>query len=81
MASSSLPAEDLRHLLVTLLAGAAGGTKAAWDARLGELVRVDLARSPQSNWTLTKARGSVGYREEIDHAVAVVRTEHPYVRW
>lgn len=75
-----IPAADLRHLLVTILAGATDGDGARWDALVGAIERVDLTRSPHTNWTIV-ARGDAGDREAIDRAVALVRGEHPYVRW
>ena len=43
--------DSLRKILVTILAGATGKPDAYWQTRLGELVRVDLTRSPITNWS------------------------------
>jgi hypothetical protein len=71
-------ADALRSLLVTLLAGATEEPADEWDARLGELVRVDLTRSPASNWTVA-AKGADA--QAVEAVVALVRPEMLYVRW
>jgi hypothetical protein len=59
---------ELHQTLVTILAGATGVAEAKWDARLGEVIRLDLTRSPASNWTVAA---------EGIHAVALVRWRCP----
>lgn len=82
MTPRNLSAEEARNVLVTILAGEAGGTEAAWDSCIGEMVRVDLARSPRTNWTIRPTRACrLADRATITRAVDLVKAEHPFVRW
>lgn len=81
MATESISADDLRKLLVQILAGATDKPESHWDVRLGELVRVDLTRSPASNWTVAVGKRSDADGEALRQAVALVRAEHPYTQW
>jgi hypothetical protein len=73
--------DELRNLLVTILAGATGVPEGEWDRCLGELVRVDLTRSPTSNWTTRRIKKINCDRTVFRTAVALAQREHPYVRW
>lgn len=77
------PSPDaLRQLLVTMLAGAVGETKAHWDTRLSNVLPLDLSRNPGANWTVKAVRGaSVTERDALERAVELAKAEHPYVRW
>jgi hypothetical protein len=81
MTNKPLSAEELRGFLVTILAGATGSCPERWDRRLGELVRVDLTRSPTTNWQATGCKKCSRDGEVIRKAISVVQKEHPYVAW
>jgi hypothetical protein len=72
------PAE-IRALLAHLLAGAAGGTKSEWSARLGEIEILPIWLHPRCTWRVTPT-GTKKQREAIDAAVAIVAEAHPYAR-
>lgn len=74
-------ANELRAMLVRILAGATGVSEAEWDRCLGELVRVDLTQSPHTNWTTGRIRKAKCDRNVIRTAVTLAQREHPYVRW
>jgi hypothetical protein len=79
--ADTLTAEELRTMLVTILAGATGVSEGEWDRCLGQLVRVDLTRSPTSNWKTRRIKKINCDRTVIRTAVALAHREHPYVRW
>jgi hypothetical protein len=74
-------ADQLRQVLVSVLAGATGLPEARWDVCLGELVRNDLPGSRQANWRLPRRRTQGADGRIIRTAVALVQADHPYVAW
>lgn len=69
---------ELRHLLVTMLTGAAGGTEARWSEAIGVVRWLPLSMAPRSNWRVEPS-GTAAERLAIDAAVKLVREQHPYV--
>ena len=67
-----------RQLLVTMLAGAAGGTEARWSEAVGDVRWLPLSMAPRSNWRL-QPNGTPPERHAIEAAVKIVREQHPYV--
>jgi hypothetical protein len=68
--------DELRDLLAHVIAGAAGGTEAAWRKRIA-IERVPTWRHVRYNW-LAEATGTVEQRAVIAKAVEIVRSERPY---
>jgi hypothetical protein len=73
--------KELRQILATILAGVTGEAETVWAAKLGTLHPVPPTTDPRSNWKLTDSSGTVADKQAIEKAVALVRGEHPYVRW
>ena len=71
----------LRQEMVTILAGASGEPKAQWDACLSELVHMTLSLSPATNWRVALKRRTPADERAVDHAVRLLRAEHPYAAW
>ena len=69
---------DMAALLAEVVSGVAGGTKAAWLKRIGEVEQVPTWRHVTHNWHVSPT-GSADQREVIERAIQVVRAEHPYV--
>lgn len=70
--------DELRDLLALVLAGAAGGEETHWREIIGPVEKLPLATNVLSNWRVSPV-GTKAERETIDHAVEIVRGEHPYV--
>ena len=81
MPTSLLPADDMRAMLVEMLAGATGTPAERWDQILGEIVHVVMTRSPVTNWKVGSSRGTKAERAAIEQAVALAHEAHPYVAW
>ena len=79
MVSDTPTPTELHDLLVRLLTDVVGGTEARWR-KLVTVERVSLSLSPASSWKVVPA-GTPAQREAIEHAVAIVRAERPYVVW
>lgn len=77
----NIPAEEMRPLLLILLARSTGSAGDRWDRLLGELIHVDMARSPATNWAIGLSGGTEAEIAAIDRAVRVVQEAHPYVLW
>ena len=71
------PAE-LRDLLVTVIAGVAGGDEQRWRAAVGPVEKLPIAFHARSNWRV-KPSGDQAERGVIARAVEIVRAAHPYV--
>ncbi len=71
------PAE-LADLLVTVVAGAAGGDARRWREVIGTVTKLPIASNVRSNWRVTP-EGSAAERGVIRRAVEIVRAAHPYV--
>ncbi|WP_293873206.1 hypothetical protein [Sphingomonas sp. UBA978] len=69
---------ELGELLTTLLAGAAGGTKKDWAAKVGVVEKLPIAMNVKSNWQVTP-NGRAADKKAIGQAVDIVRAQHPYV--
>lgn len=80
MSAPPLTPDELRDLLATILAGAAGGDATAWLKLIGPVTRVHLAVSPATNWALSPT-GTPAKRKVVAQAIGIVRAEHPYVLW
>ena len=70
--------DELGDLLTTLLAGAAGGTKEAWAAKVGLVEKLPIAMNVASNWQVTPW-GKAADKKAIGQAVDIVRAQHPYI--
>jgi hypothetical protein len=70
--------EDVRELIATLLAGAAGGSADRWKRLIGDVERLPTWRFVRFNWRIEPS-GTPTERATIAKAVEVVRAEHPYV--
>lgn len=70
--------EELRDLLATVIAGAAGGDEGHWRELVGAVTKLPLATNVLSNWSIAPA-GKKAERAVIEQAAAIVRAEHPYV--
>ena len=68
----------MADLLAEVVSGVAGGSKAAWRKRIGPVERLPTWRHVTPNWRVAPT-GSVQQRSMIEHAVEIVRAEHPYV--
>jgi hypothetical protein len=71
-------AEDVRELIATLLAGAAGGSTARWKRLVGDVEQLPTWRFVRFNWRIEPS-GTPAERATIAKAVDVVRAEHPYI--
>jgi hypothetical protein len=71
------PAE-LRDLLVTVIAGAAGGDEQQWRDAVGPVEKLPIATNARSNWRV-KPTGDQAKRGVIARAFEIVRAAHPYV--
>lgn len=80
MPHTPISSTDLRALLVAIVAGATDEPEARWDALIGKIQRLSLAKHPRSNWAVTPA-GTDAERDIITRAAEIVRGEHPYVDW
>lgn len=76
MASAPTP-EELREMLVTMLAGAAGGSEDRWRQVVGSVAKRSLMQSIQTNWSI-EPRGSNDELEVVERAVEIVRSAYPY---
>ena len=72
-------ADEIRDLLATLLAGAAGGTEAEWTALVGPVTVHPIWLKAACNWRV-EPNGTTDQIEAIEKAVAVVAEAHPYAR-
>jgi hypothetical protein len=72
---------ELRRILVTVLATATGKAETYWDHRLSAIAPVALSLSPATNWRVTVGGTWPDEERAINQAVALVRGEHPYVSW
>lgn len=81
MPTSLLPADDMRTMLVEMLAGATETPAERWDQILGEMVHVIMTRSPTTNWTIGASLGTKAEREAIVQAIVLAHEAHPYVKW
>lgn len=70
--------DELRALIATLLAGAAGGTEAAWARAIGPVVKLPIHSNVQSNWSIEPS-GTDDELVAIGKAVELVRAQHRYV--
>ena len=69
---------ELSDVLATILAGAAGGSKATWVKRVGPVEKLPIATNARCNWRV-RPRAKPDELDVIDRAVEIVRAEHPYV--
>lgn len=69
---------EMADLLAEVVAGVAGGSKAAWRRRVGKVEQLPTWRHVTHNWRVVPT-GTAEQRDVIERAVAVVRAEHPYV--
>ncbi len=70
--------DQLRDILVEILAGAAGGTREEWAAIVGEVEELSFAVNVGSNWSISP-KGTASQVETVQAAEQLVRAEHPYV--
>jgi hypothetical protein len=70
--------DELLGLLATMIAGAAGGTKARWRKAIGPVEQLPTWRNIHCNWRVSP-RGSHEDCAVVEQVVAIVRAEHPYV--
>ena len=77
--ADALTPDELRDLLATLLAGAAGGAKATWREKVGPVATRPILEDIRSNWRVSP-KGDADDLTAIGKAVDVVRTANPYVR-
>ena len=71
------PAE-LADLLLTVIAGAAGGDERRWRKAIGPVTKLPIATNVRSNWRVSP-EGSTAEIGVIRRAVEIVRAAHPYV--
>ena len=76
--ASFMSADELRQLLVQVIAGVAGGTKAQWSKALGPVERLPTWLHVRHNWRVA-CRGTDEQRDIMERAIEVVRAEHPYI--
>lgn len=76
--ASVLTPDELRDLLATLLEGAAGGTRDEWLLAIGQIEKLPTHLNLQCNWRV-HPKGRKAELAAIEHAVEVVRAEHPFV--
>ena len=79
MPSDTLSPTELRNLLVTMLAGAAGGTEDDWYDRVGLVEVLPIWKHPRCNWRV-EFEGTADERHAFDRAVEILLEVHPYVR-
>ena len=70
--------EDLQTLLVTVLAGVAGGSPTEWGEKLGPVTKLPIHSNVRSNWAIEPPARGLDL-ETITKAAEVVRARHPYV--
>ncbi len=74
-----LTPEQLRDLMANLLEGAAGETCEHWRGAIGDVKQLEpLWANVRTNWAV-EPQGRKSDLRAIEHAVEVVRAEHPYV--
>jgi hypothetical protein len=71
------PAE-LQDILVTILAGAAGGDETTWRTAIGPVTKLAVHTNIHSNWSI-EPTGDAATLAAIAQAVDIVRAAHPYV--
>ena len=76
--AAAMSPNEIADLLATVIAGAAGGTKARWRKAIGPLEKLPTWRYVRFNWRVTP-RVKSEERKIIDQAVEIVRAEHPYI--
>ena len=69
---------ELANLLVTVVAGAAGGDESRWREVIGPVTKLPIATNVRSNWRVSP-EGSSAELGVIRRAVEIVRAAHPYV--
>lgn len=74
-----LTPNELRDLLATLLAGAAGGEEATWREKVGPVEKRPILENIASNWRVEPS-GTGADVTAVGKAVEVVRAVHSYVR-
>ena len=79
MADRFPTAAELRRLLVHLLEGATEKPASHWERLVGPIERRPLTANPRTNRAVTLKPGRQS--KPVEHAVRVVRGEHPYVDW
>jgi hypothetical protein len=77
--TDALTPDELRDLLATALAGAAGGESASWREKIGPVEKRSLLYDIRSNWRVSPL-GTASELEAMRKAVDIVRAAHPYVR-
>lgn len=70
--------DELVDLLATVIAGAAGGTKARWRRAIGPVEQLPTWCNIHCNWRVSPC-GTGEERAVVEQAVAIVRAEHPYI--
>lgn len=70
--------DELREIIVGLLADGAGGEAKRWRDVVGKVRSLALAANVRSNWSVDP-RGSEGELVVVQRAVKIVRAEHPHV--
>lgn len=70
--------EELRTILATVLAGAAGGSEEHWREVIGPVTQRSLMKSIQTNWTVAP-NATDEELETVERAVEIVRGAYPYV--
>jgi len=75
---SVMTPEAMREFLATLLQGAAGETRDHWERAIGPVEKLPIHLNLHCNWRI-RPKASKRDMRAIEHAVALVRTEHPYV--
>lgn len=73
-----LSPDQLRDLLVTVIAGVKSEPEAKWRKIVGDVEKLSLAWNVQSNWRVTPT-GTAAQRKVVEQCVDIVRAEHPYV--
>lgn len=76
--ASILTPDQMRDLLATLLEGAAGGAHDDWLRAIGPVEKLPTHLNLHSNWRV-HPKGKKAELAAIEHAVELVRAEHPYV--
>jgi hypothetical protein len=70
--------DELRDLIVHLLAGATGKAEKHWRKVVGEVEGLPLAFNIRCNWRVSP-KGSAADLEAVEAALEIVRKAHPYV--
>jgi hypothetical protein len=78
---SLLPADDMRAMLVQMLAGATDTPAVRWDQILGPMVHVVMTKSPSTNWTIGASLETEAERAAIIQAIVLAHEAHPNVGW